>query len=53
MAVGAPVGAYRAHTGCEQSLLNGALRGPMQDGTWWSAGQSESYWPFDRTGWRR
>ncbi len=53
MAVGAPAGAYRAHTGCVQRLEDAAPRGRTQDGTWPSAGQSESYWPLDRTGWRR
>jgi hypothetical protein len=53
MAIGAPAGAYRAHTVCVQSLGDGAPRGRTQDGTWRSAGQSESYWPLDRTGWRR
>jgi len=32
MAVGAPAGAYRAHTGCVQRLEDGAPRGRMEDG---------------------
>jgi hypothetical protein len=53
IAVGAPAGAYRAHVACVRSLGGGALGGPMQDGTSRSAGQSEAYWPLDRTGRRR